>query len=76
MDGIVPFRGNFAAPRESASRHAPPMPVAASAPINLAAVKSPADYVRAMRRRVWLILAVAVPMAIAFNVIYESGGPL
>lgn len=63
MDGIVPFRGNLAAPRESASRHAP-MAVPASPPINLAAVKSPADYLRAMRRRIWLILAVAVPMAI------------
>ena len=69
MDGIVPFRGNFAArPRASASRHAPLMAVPASAPINLAAVKSPSDYLRAMRRRVWLILAVAVPMAIATSI--------
>jgi polysaccharide biosynthesis transport protein len=66
MDGIVPYRESFAAPRESrsASRHGPTA-VPVSSPINLAAVKIPTDYLRAMRRRIWLILAVAVPMAIA-----------
>lgn len=69
MDGIVPYRENFTAPRESmnTNRHAP-IAVPASSPINLAAVKSPADYVRAMRRRIWLILAVAVPMAITMSI--------
>ena len=63
MDGIVPVRGNVAAPRKSSS-HQSPMTDPEFAPINLAAVKSPSDYLRAMRRRIWLILAVAVPMAI------------
>ena len=67
MDGIVPYRGNSAAPRESASRHAL-MATPASSPVNLAAVKSPSDYLRAMRRRIWLILAVAVPMAITCSI--------
>ena len=31
-------------------------------------MKSPADYLRAMRRRIWLILAVAVPLAIATSI--------
>jgi len=68
MDGIVPFRDQPASsalsPSASASRHAP-MAVPASLSINPAAVKTPSDYLRAMRRRIWLILAVAVPMAIA-----------
>ena len=69
MDGIVPLRDHSAAsaPSPSVSRHAP-MAVPASLPINLAAVKTPSDYIRAMRRRVWLILAVAVPMAIATSI--------
>jgi capsular exopolysaccharide synthesis family protein len=41
------------------------MAVPAALSINPAAVKTPSDYLRAMRRRIWLILAVAVPMAIA-----------
>ena len=40
------------------------MAVPHPSPINLAAVKTPSDYLRAMRRRIWLILAVAVPLAI------------
>ncbi len=69
MDGIVPFRDHPAAsaPSPSVSRHAH-MAVPASLPINPAAVKTPSDYIRAMRRRIWLILAVAVPMAIATSI--------
>jgi capsular exopolysaccharide synthesis family protein len=69
MDGIVPYRGSFAAPRESGNpnRHGP-VALPASSHVNPAAVKSPSDYLRAMRRRVWLILAVAVPMAIATSI--------
>src|SRR5271157_3643476 len=69
MDGIVPVRDHSAAsaPSPSVNRHAP-MAVPASLPINPAAVKTPSDYIRAMRRRVWLILAVAVPMAIVTSI--------
>jgi polysaccharide biosynthesis transport protein len=69
MDGIVPFRDHLAAsaPGPNVNRHTQmsvPMPV----PINPAAVKTPSDYLRAMRRRIWLILAVAVPMAIGASI--------
>ncbi len=69
MDGIVPFRDHPAAsaPSPSVSRHAH-MALPAPLPINPAAVKTPSDYIRAMRRRLWLILAVAVPMAIATSI--------
>ncbi len=33
--------------------------------INPAAVKTPSNYLRALRRRVWMVLAIAVPMASA-----------
>ncbi len=66
MDGIVPFRDHPAAsaPRSIVRGHVPAT-VPASPSINPAAVKTTSDYIRAMRRRIWLILAVAVPMAIA-----------
>ncbi len=66
MDGIVPFRDHpaAAAPAPHVSRHSQ-MDIPASLPMNPAAVKTPSDYIRAMRRRIWMILAVAVPMAIA-----------
>ena len=51
----------------SRGRHAAPA-VPAHPSTNPAAVKGPADYLRAMRRRVWLILAVALPMAIATSI--------
>jgi polysaccharide biosynthesis transport protein len=71
MDGIVPFRGNPAASSHGTElvlgRHA--MAAApAIYPSNPAAVKAPSDYLRAMRRRVWLILAVAVPLGIASSI--------
>ena len=69
MDGIVPFRDHPAASVASPSinRNAS-MAVPTSVPINLAAVKTTSDYLKAMRRRIWLILAVAVPMAIATSI--------
>jgi len=69
MDEIVPIRDHPAAPASSlnVSRHSL-MAVPASLPINPAAVKIPSDYIRAMRRRIWLILVVAVPMAIATSI--------
>ncbi len=67
MDGIVPFRDHPAAmapaPSHSVRSHLP-MAVPTAPSINPAAVKTMSNYIRAMRRRIWLILAVAVPMAI------------
>lgn len=69
MDGIVPFRDHPAAsaPSPGVNRHTP-MAIPTSLSINPAAVKTPSDYIRAMRRRIWLILAVGVPMAIATSI--------
>ena len=69
MDGIVPFRDHAIA--EAPSPKIDPYfatTISKSVPINPAAVKTPSDYLRAMRRRIWLILAVAVPMAIATSI--------
>ena len=66
MDGIVPYRDHPAASVLSPGvGHHSHMAVPATQPINPAAVKTSSDYIRAMRRRIWLVLAVAVPMAIA-----------
>jgi capsular exopolysaccharide synthesis family protein len=71
MDGIVPFRGNPSPSTGLGVTHGTTRPTAVpphalpAFPPNPAAVKTPADYLRALRRRVWLVLAVAVPMAIA-----------
>ena len=50
---------------------APPSPLRAaptSLVINPAAVKTTSNYVRALRRRVWAVLALAVPLAIAVSI--------
>jgi polysaccharide biosynthesis transport protein len=67
MDGIMPLRGN---PPGSLR---PSRPVTATADpyfsTNPAAIKTPAHYFRAVRRRIWLIMAVAVPLAIATSIL-------
>jgi polysaccharide biosynthesis transport protein len=46
-----------------------PQAVPASiASLNPAVVKSPSDYLRALRRRIWLVLAVGVPMSVGASV--------
>ena len=55
MDGIQPYAGS---PRPLVAA------VHASAP-SPASVKTASDYLRAIRRRVWLALAVAIPLATA-----------
>ena len=55
MDGIQPYAGGPRPPR----RHRPRRPAA----VRPAAVKTPSDYLRALRRRIWLVLAVGVPLA-------------
>jgi succinoglycan biosynthesis transport protein ExoP len=73
MDGIITRGRNLdpASDRDS-SRLVPrlhaPAPVPAAPSTNPAAMKGPSDYLRALYRRVWLILAVAVPMAIATSI--------
>src|SRR4051794_5313434 len=53
MDGIQPYTGP-----------ARPSGLPATT-VNHSATKSPSDYLRALRRRVWLVLAIAVPLSIA-----------
>lgn len=48
---------------------APPrLPSLSQTPPNPAASKAPADYLRAIRRRIWLVLAVAAPLGVASTV--------
>jgi capsular exopolysaccharide synthesis family protein len=58
MDGIQPYS---APPRTPAVAHA----AAANPAANPAAVKAPSDYARALRRRVWLVVMVGVPLSVA-----------
>lgn len=73
MDGIVPFRGHQAETTPAAwtspgpHQGRPPAP-AHPAPVNPAAVKTPSDYLRGLRRRIWLVLVVAVPLAVASSI--------
>lgn len=53
MDGLQPYAGGTRP--LVATVHAPPP--------HQAATKSPSDYLRAVRRRIWLALAVAIPVA-------------
>ena len=73
MDGIQPYAAPTPSPRPPAHRGGPHYqvhahPQHAQAVPNPAAVKTPSDYVRALRRRVWLVLMVAVPLGVASSV--------
>jgi capsular exopolysaccharide synthesis family protein len=57
MDAILTHRGYPAVP--GPMRGAPDHPA-----VSTAAVKSAADYLRALRRRFWMVLAVAVPLGV------------
>jgi capsular exopolysaccharide synthesis family protein len=59
MDAIQTYRG-YPAPAAPGPLRAAPVPLAA----NPAAVKTPSDYLRALRRRIWMVLAVGVPLAV------------
>lgn len=61
MDGIQPF------PHAPGRTPAPAHPLAGHA--NPTVAKTTSDYVRALRRRVWLVFAIAVPLAIAAAVV-------
>jgi capsular exopolysaccharide synthesis family protein len=65
MEGIVPFRGSTPVTR---TPHAGSLTIPEAQPTDLATLKTPSDYLRATQRRVWLILAVAIPIAIASSI--------
>ena len=62
MDKIQVHKG-YAAPA-ALKQSAPP-----SLPINPAAVKTTSHYIGALRRRFWMVLVIAVPMAIASSIL-------
>jgi len=73
MDGIQPYSAatpsrTQAAPPPPSPPQGPPHHLTTHAVANPAAVKTPSDYVRALRRRVWLVLVVAVPLSVASSV--------
>ncbi len=59
MDAIQTYRGYPPATSPMRAAHAPAAPA-----VNPAAAKSTADYLRALRRRFWMVLAVSVPIAV------------
>ncbi len=61
MDGIQPYAAHTTVRPTIAA------PVG-GAPSNPAAVKTPSDYIRALKRRVWLVLMVGVPLGILASV--------
>ena len=64
MDGIQAYNGDAAPP--STSR---PTITAAPPAVNPAAVKSTSNYLTALKRRFWVVLAVAIPMAITTSIL-------
>ncbi len=69
MDGIQPYAQ--AAPTRPAATYQvypQPAPTPGQGTTNPAAVKTPSDYVRALKRRIWLVLVVAVPLSVATSV--------
>jgi capsular exopolysaccharide synthesis family protein len=57
MDGIQPYAG---------SSRTPALPATAVDPTQ---VKTPSDYLRALRRRIWLVLAVGLPLSVLVAVL-------
>src|SRR4051812_13714466 len=58
MDGIQPYHGASRAPGPVLATHAT---AGAADPTQ---AKSPSDYLRALRRRIWMVLAIAVPLSV------------
>ncbi len=61
MDNLETYRGTPASP--IAHRHPP-----TAQAVDLAAVKNVGNYLRALRRRFWVVLAIAVPLAIGSSI--------
>ena len=71
MDGIQAYKGDAAPP--SPSR---PSIALAPAAINPAAVKTTSNYLKALKRRFWVVLAVAVPLAITTSILVLRQPPV
>jgi polysaccharide biosynthesis transport protein len=71
VDGIQAYKGDAAPP--STSRP----PIAGVPPlVNPAAVKSTSNYLTALKRRFWVVLAVAIPMAITTSILALKQPPV
>jgi polysaccharide biosynthesis transport protein len=64
MDGIQAYKGNPVPAGASPRAAALALPTQ-----NLASVKTPSNYLKALRRRIWMVLAVSVPLAIAASIV-------
>jgi capsular exopolysaccharide synthesis family protein len=62
MDGIQTYRGSAATPNSIRSG-------AAALTVNPSAVKTASNYFKALRRRFWMVLAIAVPLAISSSIV-------
>ena len=67
MDGVVQPRKTTTAP----TSFSPQQPALSTlhSPVNLAAIKTPVHYLRAMRQRFWLILVVTLPLVITTSIL-------
>jgi capsular exopolysaccharide synthesis family protein len=65
MDGLQPY------PAPGRAAWSPPATSAFTTAANddVGPAKTPADYIRAVHRRVWLVLAVAVPLSVAVAIV-------
>ena len=64
MDGIQAFKANPLPGIPSRSATTLSLPTH-----NLASIKTPSHYFKALKRRVWLVLAIAVPLAIGTSIV-------
>ncbi len=71
MDGIQAYKGDAVPP--SPSR---PSTALAPAATNPAAVKTTSNYLRALVRRFWVVLAVAVPLAVTTSILVLRQPPV
>ena len=71
MDGIQAYKGDAAPPSPSRPTIAP-----APAAVNPAAVKTTSNYLEALKRRFWVVLAVAVPLAVTTSIMVLRQPPV
>jgi succinoglycan biosynthesis transport protein ExoP len=64
MDGIQPYVGGARTPAPQYLSTAAPQ----AHTISPTVVKTPSDYFRALRRKIWLVLAISVPLGVAITV--------
>ena len=71
VDGIQAYKGDAAPPSTSRSLITGALPA-----VNPAAVKSTSNYLMALKRRFWAVLAVAVPLAITTSILALRDVPM